>query len=307
MPQGLPKFLSASFVQVGDNGIGHALLGPAQVSTTTLSNSSVTIRCETNYPFSSILRYNVTSSAPFTLYLRVPSWYIWESSYISINDNGAEYPLAPDSHSGMTSIALPGGTSTVLYSLGADLRVLPRANSTVAIYHGALLYALDVGQTTATLPPDLYNVTYANGSDPYNVSSPYIPPEAQDFAFTNTKPWNIAIDPSTLTFHTTANNTANETALLNPIFDYGAPPTYITGKGCQVTWPLYNGLPAPLPQLPEGVNYRNCTGNQTDVVLRPYGSLKVHMAELPIVDLSVNQTKRVFLDRLAQKVIAAGH
>ncbi|MCJ1459485.1 hypothetical protein MMC28_009864 [Mycoblastus sanguinarius] len=293
MPQGLPKFLSASFVRVGEDGIGHSLLGPAQVSTNTSSNTPVAITCDTNYPFSPLLNYNVTSSAPFTLCLRVPSWYVPASSYVSINDNGTENSLSPDPHTGMTSIALPAGNSTVTYYLDATIQVVPRANSTVAIYHGALLYALDVGQTIATLPPDLYNVTYVDNSTnvdkyPYNVSSPELPPEAHDFAFTNTTPWNIAIDTSTLRFYTTANNTANEPALPNPIFDYGAPPTYITAKGCQVDWPLYNGLPAPLPQLPDGVNYRNCTGNVTDLVLRPYGSLKVHMAELPTVDLSLN-------------------
>ena len=290
MAQGLPKFLSASFVRVGENGIGHALLGPAQVVTSTLSNTSVTIRCDTHYPFGSVLNYSITSSESFTLLLRVPSWYVPVNSTISINDDGAEYPLTPDPRTGMTSIFLPAGNSTVAYTLGATIQVLPRANSTVAVYHGSLLYALDVGQTMTTLTPKLYNVSYADG-DPYHISTPSLPPEAHDFAFTNTTPWNIAIDPSTLVFHTRA-NVLNNTALPNPIFEYGAPPTYITGKGCQVDWPLYKGLPAPLPALGNGIKHRNCTGNVTDVILRPYGSLKVHMAELPTVDLSSNRARQ---------------
>ncbi|KAK4695808.1 hypothetical protein P7C71_g2015, partial [Lecanoromycetidae sp. Uapishka_2] len=305
MPQGLPKFLSASFVRVGENGIGHALLGPAQVTTTTASNASVTIACDTNYPFSPILNYNITASAPFTLYLRVPSWFKSMDSSLSINDNGAEYPLDPDANTGMTSISLPSGINTVKYTLGASIRIQPRANSTVAIYHGSLLYALDVGQTMTTLAPDFYNVTYANGSDPYNTSLPIVPAQVHDYAFTNTTPWNIAIDTSTLIFHTTADS-SNDTALPNPIFDYGAAPTYITGRGCQIAWPLYNGLPAPLPALANGTSYRNCTGNVTEIVLRPYGTLKVHMAELPIVDLSLNLTmRRPSLERQAQRVLGS--
>lgn len=307
MPQGLPKFLSASFVRVSENGIGHALLGPAQVSTTTVSNTSVTVACDTNYPFSSILNYNITASAPFTLYLRVPSWFVPANSSISIDGNGALYPLDPDPSTGMTPIALPAGISTVRYTLCATIQVLPRANSTVAIYHGSLLYALDVGQTMTTLAPDFYNVTYANGSDPYNVSTPVVPAQVHDHAFTNTKPWNIAIDTSTLVFHTTING-SYETALPNPIFDYGAAPTYITGKGCQIAWPLYNGLPAPLSALANGTTYRNCTGNVTDVVLRPYGTLKVHMAELPLVDLSMNVTTRgQSFESHAQRVLGERH
>ncbi|KAL6721734.1 hypothetical protein ACLMJK_000839 [Lecanora helva] len=303
MPQGLPKFLSASYMLSGDNGIVHAMLGPAQVTATTPLNTTITIVCNTNYPFSPDLYYDISASAAFTLYLRVPSWYVPANSSISLNDNGAEYPLDPDPHTGLTPINLSAGNSTVKYTLGASIQVLPRANSTVAVYHGSLLYALDVGQTETILAPDLYNVTYANGTgDPYDTSAPSLPPEVHDFAFTNSTPWNIAIDPSTLTFHTTANGT-NETALPNPIFEYGAPPTYITGKGCQIDWPLYNGLPAPLPALPNGTTNRVCTGNLTDVVLRPYGSLKIHMAELPIVDLTVNISSRPTVDSHAQKVM----
>lgn len=304
MPQGLPKYLSAAFVRAGDHGIAHALLGPAQVATTTASNTSVTIACDTKYPFSSILDYDIAASAAFALYLRVPSWYVLANSSLSLNDNGAEYPLEPDSHTGLTSLSLPAGNSKVRYILGANIRVLPRANSTVAIYHGSLLYALDVGQTATIVKPSLYNVSYVNGNHPYNTSEPVLPPAAHDFTFTNTRPWNIAIDVSTLTFHTT-NNDTNGTALKTPIFEYGAPPTYITGKGCQISWPLYKGLPAPLPALAQGISHRNCTGNMTDIVLRPYGSLKVHMAELPTVNLSESLTQQHSIVQHGQKVLGS--
>lgn len=297
MPQGLPKYLSASFVRVGQNGIGHALLGPAEVTTTTNSGTSVTITCNTKYPFDPTLSYKITASAAFTLHLRVPSWYIPTSSYLTINNNGASYPLEPDAHTGMTPISLSAGTTTITLTLDAAIRAEPRGNSSVSIYHGALLYALDVGQTTTVLPANLYaSSSYPPEDGPFTT-----PPEVHDVAFANTKPWNIAIDPSTLKFHTTASNTTGPSPLKNPIFDYGAPPTYITGKGCQIDWPLYNGIPEALPKLAQGKS-RKCTGNQTDVVLRPYGSLKIHMAELPVVDLkSVNSTARVSR-RFAQRV-----
>lgn len=284
MPQGLPKFLSASFVQIGDNDLGHALLGPAQASFTTKMITDIVITCTTNYPFSPTLYYNVTTTSPFTLYLRVPSWAILDKSSISINGSQA-LSLTPDPRTGMTPVPLDSGTSALTYTIGANIRVEHRANSTVAVYYGALLYALDVGQTLTTLSITLYNNSYADGI-PYNTSAPLIPEQVHDFAFTNTTPWNIAIDISSLTFHTTFNGTT-EPALQNPIFDYHAPPTYISGKGCEIDWPLYSGLPAPLSALPEGVSHRKCTANVTDVILRPYGSLKNHMAELPTVDLSV--------------------
>ena len=284
MPQGLPKFLSASFVEIGDNDVGHALLGPAQVSFTTKMITDIVITCTTNYPFSSVLYYNVTTTSPFTFQLRVPSWSALDNSSISVNDREA-MSLTPHNHTGMMPISLESGTSTLTYTIGANIRVEQRANSTIAVYYGAVLYALDVGQTVTTLANSLYNISYSGGT-PYNTSAPSLPQQIHDFAYTNTKPWNMAVDISTLTFHTTFNSTP-EPALQNPIFDYQAPPTYISGKGCQIDWPLYNSLPAPLPALPEGSRHRNCTGNVTDVVLRPYGSLKNHMAELPTVDLAI--------------------
>lgn len=284
MPQGLPKFLSASFVQIGDNDLGHALLGPAQVSFTTKMITDIVIICTTNYPFSSVLHYSITATSPFTFYLRVPSWSAPDTSSISVNDDDA-ISLTPNPRTGMMPVSLRSGTSTLTYTIGANVRVEQRANSTVAVYYGAILYALDVGQTVTTLAHSFYNGSYPGGTS-YNTSAPLIPKEVHDFAFTNTQPWNMAIEISTLTFHTIFNSTA-EPALQNPLFDYQAPPTYISGKGCEIDWPLYNGLPAPLPALPEGVGHRKCTGNVTDVVLRPYGSLKIHMAELPTVDLSI--------------------
>ena len=275
MVQGLPKFLSASFVRVGSNGIGHALLGPASVSTTTASGVPVDITCSTTYPFNYTLTYKVFSPTSFHLYLRVPSWSL--SSNITVLGDAFPVSVSPDTHTGMTAIPLNAGTHTITYDLKADIRVTPRGNSSVSIYHGALLYALDVGQETNSITPTV---------KPSNKTSPLdgparLPPQVRNVEFSNSKPWNIGIDPSTLVFHTTSTNGT----LVNPIFDYHAPPTYITGKGCQIDWPLYKGLPAALPKLPNGVEHRSCTGRVTDIVLRPYGSLKVHMAELPIVDL----------------------
>ena len=264
MPQGLPKYLSASYVRVGENAIGHALLGPAEVSTKTKSGTIVGISCSTTYPFGPVLSYSITSSAAFTFYLRVPGWADPHASSVEINGNGAENPVQPDENTGMTSISLPAGINNVTYRLGASIRIEPRGNDSVSIYHGSLLYALDVGQTVTNLPVSVYNqsATYPAVDGPAQ-----IPAQAHDFTFANTKPWNIAIDPSSLEFHSSS-DIATAGTLKNPIFDYEAPPSYITGKGCQINWALDRGVPAALPKLPKGAIW-NCTGNVTDVILRP--------------------------------------
>lgn len=264
MPQGFPKFLSASYVQVGEHGIGHALLGPAGVHTRTKSGSTVDISCDTTYPFGMVLDYDITSSAAFDLFLRVPGWAVLHQSTVEINSNGAETPVKPDAHTGMTQISLPAGTNKITYKIGAHIRTELRGNGSVSVYYGPLLYALDVGQSVTKFPVQIYkeNETVNALDGPM-----HIPLQTHESTFVNTRPWNIAIDPDSLKFHASANNHTVDT-LKSPIFDYEAPPTYITGKGCQINWALYRGVPAALPKLAEGAVWK-CTSNVTDVTLRP--------------------------------------
>lgn len=290
MPQGLPKFLSASFVQVGNNGLGHALLSPARVNTTLPSGTHVNLTCNTNYPFSNNLHYTFTASAPFTLHLRLPAWATgYRITAISSRSSPKTYDtssLLPDPHTGMLSIEVLE-TGTVNFSFTTSIRTEDRGNDTVSIYHGALLYALDVGfsdstmDTVSTSPID--NLTHSTAA------MMKVPHQAHDHHITHTKPWNIAIDPSTLEYHTTLPNNNNDTtetaesekALPNPIWAYEAPPNFITAKGCEIEWGVENQLPTIPPKMGERV----CKGRVREVVLRPYGSLKVHMAVLPVMEL----------------------
>lgn len=295
-PQGYPKLLSASFVRVGPNRLGHALLIPANVSTTLSEGTNVTARCDTDYPFSNNLQYTIDSTKPFVFHIRIPSWSLPSATMLSVN--GAPQGVSsPHPDTGMIAIPLTAGKNSITLTLSPETRVVSRANDTVAVYHGSLLYALDVGLNVQLLPPSLAITSHDH--HPHNskprrspkeplltTSDPPIPPQAHDYIINNTLPWNIAIDPRTVVFH--ASNASNSTSrksasqpLANPIWAYHAPESYITALGCEINWPLDHGVPARVPL----VGQRNCTGRVREVVLRPYGSLKVHMAELPVVRL----------------------
>ncbi|KAL8770914.1 MAG: hypothetical protein Q9209_003565 [Squamulea sp. 1 TL-2023] len=278
MPQGLPKFLANSFVQAGNNGLGHALLSPARVTTTLPSGTNVTLNCNTTYPFGNILHYTFTASAPFTLNLRVPSWATSYEILASSNSESSpniydDTSLFPDPHTGMLSLSLLQ-SGTVEYKLHTTIRTEDRGNDTISVYYGALLYALDVGYSDSIISNSIS--THRIDKIPFQQS---IPKQAHDHIITNTKPWNIAIDPDTLAYHT--NNTSNVGKLPNPIWAYEAPPSYITAQGCEIEWGVEKGLPARPPLK----GNRECIGDVREVVLRPYGSLKVHMAVLPTVRL----------------------
>ncbi|KAL8680394.1 MAG: hypothetical protein Q9186_003423 [Xanthomendoza sp. 1 TL-2023] len=282
MPQGLPKFLSNSFVQVGKNGLGHALLSPGRVKTKLPSGTHVVLACNTTYPFGNSLHYTYTASAPFTLHLRLPSWAT-RYEILAISTPGSSRKtydsssLFPDPHTGMLRLELLE-TGTVEYKVYSEIRTEDRGNETISIYHGALLYALDVGYSDTIISGTISTSTSENIPQKASSSLGGIPNQAHDHIITNTKPWNIAIDPSTLVYHTSSMDN-EDSELPNPVWAHGAPPNSITATGCEIEWGIEMGLPAPPPLKGK----RNCTGRVRQVVLRPYGSLKVHMAVLPTV------------------------
>lgn len=274
-PQGYPKFLSASFVSSGDNGLAHALLSPAEVSTTLASGAKVTIESTTNYPFDLNLVYNITADAAFDFYVRVPGWANVGKTTVKTSNSTAT-SVKPDPKTGMHKISVPaGGVSSLEYLLSTDIRLENRPNSTVAVHYGPLLYALYIDSTNSSQPP--HDFWY---QEP--LPAGYAPPEARDWTILNTTAWNYAIDPSTLRYHY-ANEAAPGKELPNPVWAPGAPPNWISVKACQIDWPLYlNSVPGKVP-LPAA---RKCLGDVQDVKLAPYGSTKLHMVDLPTMDLS---------------------
>lgn len=263
------------------------------------------LTCETAYPFGPNLYYEIVASEPFTLHLRIPAWVDWYE--MSASSGRDKMPWSPDDpqeiHTSDTLVLDPNTGllsidllqySRVSLTLTTSVRTEPRDNDTVAIYYGALLYALDVGQETTHIK--------LNSSRIDTTSHAFPAKDAHDYNITNTKSWSVAIDPSTLVYHgpgagphsSTDDSNKNSLSastisrpkqpeLKIPIWDYEAPPNYITVKTCEILWNLDKGIPsAPPPK-----DQRICVeGTVRERMLRPYGSLKVHMAELPVMDLS---------------------
>lgn len=273
-PQGWPKFLSSSWVAVGDNGLAHVLLSPGSV-TTSLPSGNVTVTCETNYPFDNTLSYTIQNTGNMDFYVRIPAWATNTSSLVVSTTKDSHSTLSPDPATGLQKISLPasnGQATSVSLTLSSNIRTEARANETVAVYHGALLYALEVGATNTSTIPKMYNepdTFYPAG---------YAPPQSRDWEYHNTTAWNVAIDVSTLKFHS-----ASVKTLANPIFAPGAPPTYITAQACQIDWPLYLDS---VPGYPPTGDAKNCLGDAFQVKLVPYGAAKLHMADMPTIDLS---------------------
>ena len=276
-----PKLLSAAYVEVSKTGIAHAILVPSKVSIE-LGDNVVTIDCNTTYPFGNGIFYTINATKSFSFYIRVPEWANTNTSSIVVL-GGEQTSLKPDQVNGLHQISIPAGTTKISYTLGAGIIVKPRANDTVSISHGALLYAIDI-------PANLESSWPIGYKDELPIPEKWLTPKARDDKLLNTMPWNIAIDPTTLRFLTSNDGDS----LPDPIFTSGSPPGYMLAKGCHIAWGLFRGTAAPPPL----VGNRECLGESFEVKLIPYGAAKLHMAELPTVDLRVRTDKKMLLQGL---------
>ena len=194
------------------------------------------------------------------------------------------YSVKLDPKTGMTIVEIPPGHHQIIYTVPSTIRTVPGANDTVAVYKGALLYALEiVSYNTSTLPKKYYDPTeYYHGS--------YAPPEVRDWEYHNLSSWNYAIDPSSLTYHEAPGEVdAADYKLANPIFAPGAPPGYMTALACEIERPLFkHSVPGYAPTAEK----KKCISDVKEVKLTPYGAAKTHMAELPVIDLSKERRKQ---------------
>lgn len=270
-PQGWPKFLSHAWATVGNDGIAHTLLSPGTAKAL-LRSGEITVEAITAYPFTGIIDYVVSAKGPAKLYLRVPSWARKESS-ITIESN-ASTPLKPDPATRLHKVPVAAGTTKISYSLQSVIRTEARANGTISVFKGALLYAVEVKHTRTSTRPKTFRSPHDYHDNTYAL------PQVKDYEYKSAMDWRLAIDPWTLRFH--KHKFMRPSEISNPIFAEGANSGHITVQGCKIDWPsLEEGVPGDVPPL----DGRRCIGEAFEVKLIPYGSAKLHIADIPVIDI----------------------
>ncbi|KAK0649268.1 hypothetical protein B0T16DRAFT_456694 [Cercophora newfieldiana] len=278
-PQGWPKFIARTWART-ETGLVHALLSPSAVNTTIPHRGRVVIECKTDYPFLDSLTYTISAESGFDLFLRFPTWAVRSESTVQVLPGAPESrpesmeSVHIDAETGLHRLSIPAGRSRVIYNIASAVRVEPRPYGAVSVYLGNVLYSLDVGQSvTSSLPHRHWN---AGGEGTHEFEQFE---KCRDFYFNHTKPWNVAIDPSTLRREPWPRSTGFlERGFVDAAA--GGPSSFLAVEGCEINWPVLGGAaPAPPPKNPKCV-----TGKRTFRMI-PYGVAKVHMAELPTVKL----------------------
>ncbi|KAI1321397.1 hypothetical protein F5Y16DRAFT_413728 [Xylariaceae sp. FL0255] len=268
-PQAYPKFLANSFTATVDGGLAHVLLIPGTASTK-LGENTVVVSADTTYPFGDTINYTIQASSAFDFYVRIPTW---ANANSTINEDKL---VQPDSR-GLHKIIVPAGTSKNTIQLSTSPRVVPRANGTAAIYYGALLYALAIEYDVTSSAPFSFNTEQllpANTTDPEGrTRDNQLKPKTA-----SSNKWNLAIDTSQiLVVHTAADINA---PLANPVWDLGKPPVELRVAATEINWPIANDSPA------DPGNFDIETIGKPFVArFVPYGSAKLRMSLLPVVEL----------------------
>ncbi|KAH6845691.1 hypothetical protein B0I37DRAFT_392705 [Chaetomium sp. MPI-CAGE-AT-0009] len=126
----------------------------------------------------------------------------------------------------------------------------------------------DTGLIRVTAPKGKSILEYYIDSAVRNVKDNY---------FNFTKPWNVAIDPSTLQYHHDHTDAGIQRGFSGHQVDKG-PSNYLTVQGCQIDWPLREGVAPDIPPKNPG-----CATEKQTYKMIPYGLANIHMSELPTI------------------------
>lgn len=318
-PQGLPKFLMSALTRRTAGGLLHQYLVPLSARTV-VDGENTTITVNTKYPFHHVITYSITSTGPYTFYVRIPSWAHDSSSYALINSAKVPIDKTSKTHDGLFPYQVPSGSSTFSIHLHTSPVVTTRTTrtsnltsnettpSSVSIYYGALLMALNLPFSISSSAPEFYRkggAIPAPNTHPMSWDNEYLPllshPDEQPWAiavdpfFSNSSPSSSILNVTDKTGTTINNSNDSDTPLSgmtvhhakhlldayhplpNPIFGPDADTVSISLPGVRVrNWGVAKGV---LERPPQEVEVE---GEVFEVRLVPVGGAKLHVGEFPV-------------------------
>ncbi|MDQ2842863.1 MAG: glycoside hydrolase family 127 protein [Acidobacteriota bacterium] len=172
--QGWPKFVSALWMATPGGGLVTAAYAPSEVQTQ-LNGKQVTIREETQYPFSGDVRLTIHMSSPssFPLVLRIPDWA--GSATVEVNRKSPTSLKQADIHDGFYALDRNWRDGdTVLVSFPMQPRTSTWFHDSTVFESGPLVFSLPLDGEWSQLK------SYAQKS--------------ADWQITPTAPWNFGVE-----------------------------------------------------------------------------------------------------------------
>eukprot|EP01116_Phalansterium_solitarium_P013518 TRINITY_DN30900_c0_g1_i1.p1 TRINITY_DN30900_c0_g1~~TRINITY_DN30900_c0_g1_i1.p1 ORF type:complete len:747 (-),score=282.91 TRINITY_DN30900_c0_g1_i1:136-2376(-) len=258
MHQGWPKFAQRLIKATPSGGVAVTMWGPATAKLTLLgSGAAASVEVVTDYPFGDDATVTVQAPVGIVVQLRVPSWAT--SATLAVNGSS---PTTIGSYSGQFYNVTTTSTTTVLaVSFNPAIRLERWYNGSVAVFRGALLYGLSIGENFTTL------ATYAF--------------ESRDYSVQPTTNWNVALVIADL-----ANPQQSLTFKRNgppgPIpYAVNNPPVVINAQGRWINgWQQdQNAAEAP-PASPACTGASQCSA-PVPITLVPFGSTHLRMSQMP--------------------------
>ncbi len=141
---GWPYFAEYLWLATSDNGLCAMFYSESSVEAVVADGRKVSVKQETNYPFSDSVRFTFEGSAAFPFYLRVPGWS--RNPSVKVNGKRLDTKGAAGRYVRIDRVWNSGDTVELVMPMAVDVRTWEQNNDCISVNRGPLTYSLKIGE-----------------------------------------------------------------------------------------------------------------------------------------------------------------